>query len=424
MKKKNWFALTICIILIVSIVSGCSGNPSGTVSQNPKSKQTEQTPINTSDGEESDILWQDMVVATNSEFHINSDMWIFKEMEKIHNMNFHIEVYGTDQWNERKSLLFAANELPDVLMSGLTNNEVITYSQAGQIIPITDLLKEHAPNYMRCLEKYPDGKKLYAPDGNMYGMAGTFTGGSAETPGARCFINATWASALGKEMPHTYDEFYDLLTAFKNSDPKGTGEEPLKYKKVIQTVTYAPHFISTVVMAAMVTLFLSPSAGFINKFIEALGYEPVNFMSKAKYFPHIYVWSGVWQHIGWNSIIYVAGLSGIDYNLHEAAMIDGATRLQRIWHINLPGIIPMIVIQLILTMGGMLGSDFEKVLLLQNPSIMETADVLSTYTYRIGIQGGKFSLSSAVGLFGSVVNFILIIITNFICSKLGETSLW
>ena len=198
----------------------------------------------------------------------------------------------------------------------------------------------------------------------------------------------------------------------------------LKYKKVIQTVTYAPHFISTVVMAAMVTLFLSPSAGFINKFIEALGYEPVNFMSKANYFPHIYVWSGVWQHIGWNSIIYVAGLSGIDYNLHEAAMIDGATRLQRIWHINLPGIIPMIVIQLILTMGGMLGSDFEKVLLLQNPSIMETADVLSTYTYRIGIRGGKFSLSSAVGLCGSIVNFILIIATNFICNRLGETSLW
>jgi putative aldouronate transport system permease protein len=105
-------------------------------------------------------------------------------------------------------------------------------------------------------------------------------------------------------------------------------------------------------------------------------------------------------------------------------MIDGASRLQRIWHISLPGITPMIVIQLILTIGGLLGSDFEKVLLLQNPSIMERADVLSTYTYRIGIRGGKFSLSSAVGLCGSVVNFILIITTNFICNKLGETSLW
>jgi len=198
----------------------------------------------------------------------------------------------------------------------------------------------------------------------------------------------------------------------------------LGYKKMIQTVTYAPHFISTVVMAAMITLFLSPTAGFVNKFIEAFGHKPINFMSHANYFPHIYVWSGVWQHIGWSSIIYVAGLAGINNSLYEAAMIDGASRLQRIWHISLPGITPMIVIQLILTIGGLLGSDFEKVLLLQNPSIMERADVLSTYTYRIGIRGGKFSLSSAVGLCGSVVNFILIITTNFICNKLGETSLW
>lgn len=198
----------------------------------------------------------------------------------------------------------------------------------------------------------------------------------------------------------------------------------LKYKKVIQTVTYAPHFISTVVMVAMVTLFLSPSAGFVNKFIEAGGGKAINFMAKGNYFSHIYVWSGIWQHMGWSSIIYVAGLANIDANLHEAAMIDGASRMQRIIHINLPGITPMIVIQLILTVGGILSSDFEKVLLMQNPSIMQYADVLATYTYRIGIIGGKFSLSAAIGLFSSVVNFIMIVITNFICSKVGETSLW
>lgn len=197
-----------------------------------------------------------------------------------------------------------------------------------------------------------------------------------------------------------------------------------RFKKVIQTVTYAPHFISTVVMVAMITLFLSPSSGFVNKAIEALGGEAVNFMIKPSYFPHIYVWTGIWQHFGWNSIIYLATLANVDESLHESAVIDGASRLQRIWYINIPCLTPTIVIQLILSLGGILGADFEKVLLMQNASIMETADIIGTYTYRIGIQGSEFSISSAIGMFNSVVNLIMLVLVNSICRRISDTSLW
>lgn len=198
----------------------------------------------------------------------------------------------------------------------------------------------------------------------------------------------------------------------------------LRFKKLMQTVTYAPHFISTVVMVAMITLFLSPSSGFVNKIIEALGGESVNFMIKAPLFSHIYVWSGVWQHFGWGSIIYLATLANVDESLHESAVIDGAGRLQRIWYINLPCLAPTIVIQLILALGGILGADFEKVLLMQNPSIMESADVIATYTYRIGIQGSEFSLSSAIGMFNSLINLTVLVLVNTVCRRISDTSLW
>lgn len=197
-----------------------------------------------------------------------------------------------------------------------------------------------------------------------------------------------------------------------------------RYKKLVQTVTYAPHFISTVVMVTMISLFLSPSSGFVNKIIEAFGHEPINFMIREGYFPHIYVWTGIWQHFGWNSIIYLATLASVDESLHEAAVIDGAGRFQRIWYINIPCLAPTIVIQLILSLGGILGADFEKVLLMQNASIMSTADVIATYTYRIGIQGGEFSLSSAIGMFNSLINLVVLVTVNTVCRRISDTSLW
>jgi putative aldouronate transport system permease protein len=197
-----------------------------------------------------------------------------------------------------------------------------------------------------------------------------------------------------------------------------------KFRKFIQTVTYAPHFLSTVVMVGLIFIFLNPNTGLVNHFLELFGLKSISFMTEAGWFKTIYVFSGVWQQMGWSSIIYLAALSGIDPQQHEAAKVDGANRLQRIWHVNIPGILPTIVILLILQMGSLMGVGFEKVFLMQNSLNMDSSDVISTYVYRSGILGAQYSFSAAVGLFNSVVNFILLISVNFISRRLNETSLW
>ncbi len=196
------------------------------------------------------------------------------------------------------------------------------------------------------------------------------------------------------------------------------------YKKFVQTVTYAPHFLSTVVLVGLVIMFLSPTSGIINTLMKALGGEPISFMTKPEWFKTIYVLSGVWQQMGWSSIIYLAALAGIDPGLHEAAKVDGATRLQRIWHINLPGIMPTVVILLILNIGSLMGVGFEKVFLMQNSLNNESSDVISTYVYRSGLLGAQYSFAAAVGLFNSVVNFILLLTVNRIAKAVNQASLW
>lgn len=197
-----------------------------------------------------------------------------------------------------------------------------------------------------------------------------------------------------------------------------------KLRKFVQTVTYAPHFLSTVVMVGLIFIFLNPNTGMVNHFLKLFGIEPISFMTEAGWFKTIYVFSGVWQQMGWSSIIYLAALSGIDPQQHEAARVDGANRIQRIWHINIPGILPTIVILLILQMGSLMGVGFEKVFLMQNNLNMDSSDVISTYVYRSGILGAQYSFSAAVGLFNSVVNFILLILVNFISRRLNQTALW
>lgn len=197
-----------------------------------------------------------------------------------------------------------------------------------------------------------------------------------------------------------------------------------KFKRTVQTVTYAPHFLSTVVLVGMLTTFLSPRSGIINHIIEALGGERVYFMGEPAWFKHLYVWSGVWQHTGWNAIIYLAALTSISPELHEAAIIDGASKLQRIWHINIPGILPTAIILLILNLGRIMNVGFEKVFLLQNDLNMKASDVISTYVYRTGLLGAQYSYSAAVGLFNSVINFALIIIVNSISRRITEVGLW
>ena len=197
-----------------------------------------------------------------------------------------------------------------------------------------------------------------------------------------------------------------------------------KYKKFVQNVTYAPHFLSTLVLVGMIRAFVNSDYGIINIAIRKLGGEGYNWLQKASLFRPIYIGSGIWQNIGWDSIIYIAALAGIDPQLHEAAMMDGATRMQRIWHINIPGILPTMVILLILNSGHIMNVGFEKVFLMQNDLNMSTSDVISTYSYRIGIDSAKYELATAIGLFNSVVNCALLLIVNGFSRKLSETSLW
>lgn len=198
----------------------------------------------------------------------------------------------------------------------------------------------------------------------------------------------------------------------------------LAFKKTVQMITYAPYFISTVVMVSIVMQFLNPTFGIVNAAIKATGAEAINFMGMPKAFIHIYVWSGVWQYTGYSSVIFIAALASIDPETSQAAIVDGATRLQRIWHIDLPGIMPTAVILLILNVGQVLNVGFEKVYLMQNNLNMSTADVISTYVYRMGLLNSQFSYATAVGLFNSVVNLFLLVIVNQIAKKFGDTSLW
>ncbi|MFD1607476.1 ABC transporter permease [Oceanobacillus luteolus] len=196
-----------------------------------------------------------------------------------------------------------------------------------------------------------------------------------------------------------------------------------KFKKIAQTITYAPHFISIVVFVGMIIAFLNPVTGIVNNFIQFLGFEPIKFMTDPAWFKTIFVWSNEWQNLGWGAIIYLAALAGVDPQLHEAAKMDGATRLQRIWHVNLPSIMPTIIILLILNMGTMMSIGFEKILLMQNELNLSSSQVIQTYVYEAGLLHGQYSYSTAVGMFNSVINFIILIIFNRLARRTG-TSLW
>lgn len=196
------------------------------------------------------------------------------------------------------------------------------------------------------------------------------------------------------------------------------------YRRFIQTLSYAPHFISTVVLVSMLSMFLREKNGLINNLLGLLGIAPLPFLSVANWFPTIYVFSGAWQDLGWSAIIYISALSGVDTTLHEAAMIDGATRLQRIVHINLPSILPTITVMLILSLGNVMSVGFEKAYLMQNALNTETSEIISTFVYKMGLQYTQYSFATAIGLFNSIVNFILLIGVNQLARRIGEYSLW
>ena len=196
-----------------------------------------------------------------------------------------------------------------------------------------------------------------------------------------------------------------------------------KFKKVVQTVTYIPHFISLIVVCGMVSQFCL-SSGLINDIIEFFGGTRVALLQNPKYYRTIYILSDIWQQVGWSSIIYLAALSGVDKNLYEAAELDGANKWKQTLHVTLPGILPIIVIQFILAVGNLMSVGYEKTILLYNPTTYSVADVISSYTYRMGLVDNDWGYSTAVGLFNSVVNCTLLVFTNKMSKKLTENSLW
>ena len=201
-----------------------------------------------------------------------------------------------------------------------------------------------------------------------------------------------------------------------------------KYRRVIQAVSYAPYFISVVVMCGMIILFLSPRVGVINELLRRLGREPVNFMGKSAYWRHIYVWTGVWQNMGWNSVIYFAALSNVSPEYHEAAIVDGATKFQRMLRIDLPFLKPVATMLLILNLGSFFNIAVEKVLALQNDLNIGVSQIISTYVYRMALNNPTGStdpsFSSAVGLFNSAINAFLLLGSNWIVGRISEHSLW
>lgn len=197
-----------------------------------------------------------------------------------------------------------------------------------------------------------------------------------------------------------------------------------KFKKVFQVTTYLPHFISTMVMCGMIILFLSPNSGLIANIFKSLGWTMPNLLSKPDSFAGVYVWSDVWQHIGWDSIIYLAALSAIDPTYYEAATMDGASRIQKILNIDLPLLLPTAMILLILRAGSLLSIGFEKVLLLQNPLNIAGSEVISTYVYKVGMINFQYSYSTAIGLFNTVVNLIILLSVNWFSKRYTKTGLF
>jgi putative aldouronate transport system permease protein len=196
------------------------------------------------------------------------------------------------------------------------------------------------------------------------------------------------------------------------------------FRRTVQLVTYAPYFISTVVMVSMIILLLSPRLGIANRMLAAIGMEQVNFLGKPGLFRSIYVWSDVWQNSGYAAIIYLAALAGIDPTLYEVARVDGASRIQKIFNIDLPGIMPAALIILILSVGNLMAVGFEKTFLLQNPLNLSQSEVIATYVYKTGLLNANFSLATAVGLFNSVINLTLLVLVNGIIRRIAGTGLW
>lgn len=271
----------------------------------------------------------------------------------------------------------------------------------------------------------------------MYGVLIAFK----EYKPGKGILGSAWADPWYKYFKKFFDSFqfkttirntlvitlYSMLVMFPLPIVLALGVNQLKnrtYRKIFQTITYMPHFISTVVMVGLLTLLLSPGSGLIGAICGMLGIEAPNFLGQPSAFKHLYVWSDVWQHVGWDSIIYIAALSSVDPSLYEAATVDGATNLQKIKYVDIPMLVPTAVIMLIMRFGSLMSLGFEKVYLMQNDLNLTASEVISTYVYKIGIINVQYSYSAAINLFSTVINFILLVLVNQISKKVSDNSLW
>lgn len=261
--------------------------------------------------------------------------------------------------------------------------------------------------------------KDYSP---VLGIAGS------EWAGLKYFKRFFESPYFGRVIRNTLQiSIYSLLWSFPVPIVFALMANELKqgiFKRVVQAVSYIPYFISTVIVCGMVISFLSPTDGIVNNVIKLFGGEPINFMMEPDWFRTVFIASGIWQGFGWQSIIYLAALVGINPELYEAATVDGASRLQKVIHISIPCIMPTIIITFILQLGQLMSIGHEKLILLYNPITLDVADVVSTYVYRTGLVDGNYSLGSAVGLFNAVINLILVILANRLSRKLSSVSLW
>ena len=271
----------------------------------------------------------------------------------------------------------------------------------------------------------------------MYGVLIAFK----EYKPVKGILGSAWADPWYKYFKKFFDSFqfkttirntlvitlYSMLVMFPLPIVLALGVNQLKnrtYRKIFQTVTYMPHFISTVVMVGLLTLLLSPGSGLLGAICGMLGIEAPNFLGQPSAFKHLYVWSDVWQHVGWDSIIYIAALSSVDPSLYEAATVDGVTNLQKIKYVDIPMLVPTAVIMLIMRFGSLMSLGFEKVYLMQNDLNLTASEVISTYVYKIGIINVQYSYSAAINLFSTVINFILLVLVNQISKKVSDNSLW
>ncbi len=197
-----------------------------------------------------------------------------------------------------------------------------------------------------------------------------------------------------------------------------------RFKRVVQTIAYMPHFLSWVIIYGLALQIFAPSTGFLNMILTGLGFESIPFLNDSAHWVGTYIFLGVWQSFGWNSIVYLAAIAGINSELYEAASVDGAGRFKKMWHITLPGIKPTIVVLLVMNLGNILGSSFDRPFALQNNLVMDAAEVLATFVYKNGIKGLQFSLTTAVGFFQSIVCVIFLLLANWISRKLGERGIW